>query len=210
MEQIKSHIQIPKGILKHFRDMSDDSKQVWYLDIESGDIRRCPSKRLGTRKGYFSDTIEKYLNASIESPITHLNSKIRLFVDGKSNNLSISENDVNLLNKYIKSAMARSGIAYNASKKALVFSQFFMKDQANHDGLIYHSLESNTTMADDILSKGKMMIVVNTTNRRYVVPRNCFYCYESNILAPISPNCALAIGLQDDRQSEDKEIDKVE
>lgn len=55
---INSHIQLPKGILKYFRDETDTEKKVWYLDIKSREIRRKPAGDLGTSKGYFSDEME--------------------------------------------------------------------------------------------------------------------------------------------------------
>lgn len=38
LKNINSHIQLPNLILKHFRDETDDTKKVWYLDISSGKI----------------------------------------------------------------------------------------------------------------------------------------------------------------------------
>lgn len=40
LKNINSHIQLPNLILKHFRDETDDTKKVWYLDISSGKIRQ--------------------------------------------------------------------------------------------------------------------------------------------------------------------------
>lgn len=50
---IHSHIQIPHGILKYFRDETDQSKRVWFLDISSGQILQKSAKKLGTQKGLY-------------------------------------------------------------------------------------------------------------------------------------------------------------
>jgi len=52
---INSHIQLPNCVLRNFRDETDPEKKVWYLDVQTGDILRKSSKKLGTRK----DTILK-------------------------------------------------------------------------------------------------------------------------------------------------------
>ena len=50
---INSHVQLPNCVLRNFRDETDPEKKVWYLDVQTGDILRKSSKKLGTCKGYY-------------------------------------------------------------------------------------------------------------------------------------------------------------
>lgn len=55
---VDSHVQITNAILKNFR--RSDGK-VMYLDLKTGRIGACASGDLGTKNGYYSNDIEKYL-----------------------------------------------------------------------------------------------------------------------------------------------------
>lgn len=77
MKIMNSHIQVPNAILKQFRDEEDPEKKVWYLDLATGEVKRSASGKLGTEKGYYSEGIERFWSATIESPIAALNARIR-------------------------------------------------------------------------------------------------------------------------------------
>ncbi len=59
---IRSHIQLPKCVLKNFADPANS--RVWYLSIPEGHIRQSPAKKLGTRNAYYSNEIETCNNAN--------------------------------------------------------------------------------------------------------------------------------------------------
>lgn len=86
MKNINSHIQIPNAVLKQFRDEKDPEKKVWYLDLATGEVKRSASGKLGTEKGYYSEGIEQFWSATIESPIAALNARIRKSCDGCEGN----------------------------------------------------------------------------------------------------------------------------
>jgi hypothetical protein len=62
---VDSHIQIPKGILKYFGDTAQ-SGRIWYLNVSSYKIGLAGAGKLGTKSGYYSEEMEKYLNQEIE------------------------------------------------------------------------------------------------------------------------------------------------
>lgn len=64
---INSHVQLPNCVLRNFRDETDPEKKVWYLDVRTGDILRKSSKKLGTRKGYYSEAGERFWAENIEN-----------------------------------------------------------------------------------------------------------------------------------------------
>ena len=80
---INSHIQLPNCVLRNFRDETDPEKKVWYLDVQTGDIMRKSSKKLGTRKGYYSETGERLWAENIENPLSIITRKIQKTVQVK-------------------------------------------------------------------------------------------------------------------------------
>lgn len=194
---INSHIQLPNGILKHFRDQSDAEKKVWYLNISDKTIGKKPSGRLGTSKGYFSKGIEAYWNSTIESPIGKLNEQVLSFCSGTINHIDFKADDINTIKNYLKAAIVRSNPGLNAFKLATP-NQQELSIQKLHD----ESSIMGMSAVDDVFEKLNInnmiaTILVNRTNRFLVVPRNCFYCVSrngyTNIVMPITPLCALLL-----------------
>lgn len=195
--RVESHIQIPNTILKHFRDETTPDKKVWYLDISTQEIRKKPSSRLGTSKGYYSIDGENYWNTTIEDPIGKLNQQVLLFCAGKIKNITFHPTDMNIIKRYIKSAMVRSKTAFESMKSSISNSDDYTEQQL-HDALSVVGM----TAVDEItqsLGFDQMVatILVNRTDRNFVVPRNCFYCVSRdnhpNYIMPISPKGALII-----------------
>ncbi|NLU24652.1 MAG: hypothetical protein GXW99_08100 [Clostridiales bacterium] len=193
MKNINSHIQLPNGILKYFRDECDPEKKVWYLDISTGNIMRKPAGKLGTSKGYFSEAGESFWNEEIETPLTRLNNEIRLFNDLKIESVQFSAEDIATFKRYIKAAAIRSNLACRTMMNKSVTAALFT-DQENHDALSYFGMSINGEF-DQLLMKMNVSILLNRTPRFWVVPRNCYYSISSSgketLVAPISPTCAL-------------------
>ena len=194
---IHSHIQIPKTILKHFRDESDSEKKVWYLDVKTNQIGKKPAGRLGASKGYYSKDGETYWSKTIEAPIGKLNQQVFAFCSGEVKTMVFRPNDMDVAKRYIQAAMVRSESAFAAMKTA-VANQETYTDQQLHDAL---SLLGMTVVSEitNALDFDKMIatVLVNRTSRNFVVPRNCFYCVERNghpnYIMPISPKAALLL-----------------
>lgn len=193
LNNINSHIQLPNLILKHFRDETDDTKKVWYLDISSGKIRQSAAHKLGTSKGYYSGWGELFWNRAIENPLGEVTHKIRCFSDEKIANLKLTTADKRTAKRYIKAASIRSDIAYEAMKSSSVTANFF-SDQENHDSLSVFGM-SLTGNLNQILDAMDVTILLNQTDRNLVVPRNCYYGVsisgDGSIVAPLSPKVAL-------------------
>lgn len=189
---VRSHIQIPKGVLKQF---SEASGRVYYLQVDTGKIGLTSAKMLGTEYGYYSEEQEKYLNKEIESPLTSLATTVRDFLEQKRHTLTLSASAEKSLKKYITGAMARSELSMDAFLSASVTAAFFTPQQ-NHDQLVYFSTKKNGGVAE-IIKDHFLVLLINKTEKNFVVPRNCFYVASSYgcecIVAPISPKCALCL-----------------
>lgn len=190
---VESHIQIPKGILKYFGD-PDKSGRIWYLDVSNGNVGLAGAGKLGTLSGYYSDEMEKYLNQAIETPLMQLNAKVRCFLASNDNKLTLSTKSEEVLKKYILSAIARSDLAKRSFEESSL-TAFYYDEQENHDFLVHFTAER--FKLESIIGECSFGVLINRTPRNLVVPRNCFYTAKSCgvycIIAPISPNCALAL-----------------
>lgn len=195
MTPIKSHIQLPNGILKYFRDETDPEKKVWYLDLHDGQIKKLAAKTLGTSKNYFSKEAEAFLSAGIESPITMLNDKIRAFANREAEEIIITEENRSEALHYIKAAMFRSQLATDALWKGSIFAKQ-RSDQQKHDDLLRIGLATLGPL-DSHLNSMSVNIFVNRSTKHFIVPRNCFYVVKKEnheiIVAPISPFAAIAL-----------------
>lgn len=189
---IKSHVQLPKCILKHF---SESSGRVFYLDVKTGNIGLTSAGVLGTKSGYFSDEQEAYLGKEIESPIARLASKVRSFIEKDNGSLTLDEKVETVLKKYITAAMARSDLLLDTFLSESETADL-CTDQQNHDDLVRFSTVRNDGIAE-MLKNYFLVVLVNKTEDNLVVPRNCFYTLPSKgsacIVAPISPQCALCL-----------------
>lgn len=74
MENIKSHVQMPKFMLKRF---VNEEKYFYYYDVANESISKGYPKTLNTRLGFYSSDMEKLLSQKVEEPF----SKITKFVD---------------------------------------------------------------------------------------------------------------------------------
>lgn len=189
---VDSHIQIPKGVLKHF---SESSGRVYYLDMVTGRIGLAGAGVLGTEHGYYSEEQEHYLNKEIETPLTSLAAKVRLLLKDNKKTLTLSTAEETVFKKYITAAMARSQLSLDAFLSASVTADL-CTDQQNHDDLVYLATMKNNGVAE-ILGDHFLVVLINKTEDNLVVPRNCFYALISHdyecIVAPISPKCALCL-----------------
>lgn len=189
---IDSHIQLPKGILKHF---SESTGRVFYLDVDTGKIGLAGAKVLGAENGYYSDEQEKYLNKEIESPITMVASKVRAFLKNDKGILTLKKSEENVLKRYITAAMARSRLSLDTFLSASMTADL-CTDQQNHDDIVLFSTIKNGGIAE-IFENYFLVVLINKTEDNLVVPRNCFYTLSSNkfecIVAPISPKYALCL-----------------
>lgn len=189
---VNSHIQLPKSILKRFKESSG---RVFYLDVDTKKIGLCGIKKLGVQYGYYSDAAEDFLNKQIESPLALLCDKIQKFVNEDLDSLELPAETEVLLKKYFITSMARSESTKKKVFEHSVTAQFFT-EQDNNDAMVYISSES---VFDDnnIVKDYSFGLYINCSERQFVVPRNCYYTVNDTsttcIVAPVSPNVALGL-----------------
>ena len=190
---INSHIQIPNCILKQFR--SPKSKTVYYLDLNDLRIRSCSSRLLGTEHGYYSKAMEEYLNREIETPFSKIVSETVLFAQKRTEKIFINDAYENTIKKYMTAAMARSRRCLNSFMKASSTAAL-LDPQANHDSVVLFSTLQNGGI-NTVIQNHEVHLIVNESERVFVVPRNCFYSFEYKectcYALPISPICVITL-----------------
>ena len=154
---IDSHIQLPKGILKHFQ--ASDGR-VWYFDLQKERVGLAGAKKPGTQHGYFSNEMESFLNGNIETPITQVCAKIRPFSKGKLQTLTLTQDDKKVIINYLKAAMIRS----DQTKVSFLESSetaFLCTDQSNNDALVYLSLIKTPETTRFLEARCKMKLSIS-------------------------------------------------
>ena len=138
---------------------------------------KAASNKIGTSKGYYSDFGENFWNRTVEDSLAKLNHKFYKIYMQKENaeigSLPMSQDDKDIIKKYIKAAMVRSSLAYKTMKQNSFTAELF-SEQENHDALSYFGMIS-TGEVDCILDKLDVAFLINQTDRDLAVPRNCYY-----------------------------------
>lgn len=197
MFNIYSHIQLPHTILRHFRDEYDPEKKVWYLDTTTKQINKLASGRLGTSRNYYSPKVEKHWANTVESPIGKLNQRVLAFCSGQVTTINFTQNDMEIVKQYLYAALGRNERVFSAMESALPNAEKFTKQQ-RHDFFSVYGMSVAYEVANEYgFDKMIASIIINRTDRNFVVPRNCFYTvkmddYECYVM-PISPKCAFLL-----------------
>ena len=203
--KVHSHVQVPKLILKSFCDENENQKRIWYLDIATGQIKKESKKILGTSVGYYSQDIEKFWNNTIEDSLGKLKTRIQNCVSSKNDIILWCEKDVQTIRRYFKSASVRSNLANKSFKENTKVSRVASQQELN-DSLAEISM-SQVNVFDDIIDSYYIGVLINQTEKSLVVPRNCYYAYYNDLIAPLSPDCAIILSQNEQIQNKIIAID---
>lgn len=166
---------------------------MWFLDIPTGEIYSTSAKRLGTSVDYYSPSGEKFWDRAVESPFGKLAKKVRTLCNNEGKITALTQEEIIVAQNYIKAAAVRSDLAYKTFFKNSFTAQF-CADQENHDALSVFGMQSDGAF-NRLLDTWSPTIMINKTERDFVVPRNCFYSVifngEEAAVVPISPKSAL-------------------
>ena len=189
---VDSHIQLPRFILNYFKRPNG---QVCYLSLNDFRLHSYGPKKLGTQKGYFSKEMEQYLSREIEHPFSKLVAEVTAFVEEEKESITLPADVENVCKRYVSAAAYRSEKAYSNFVEGSLSAGLF-DVQTNHDDLVLFSTQHNGGIFPG-LEDARMAVLVNRTERSFVVPRNCFYAISSNsmpcIIVPVSPKCAFSL-----------------
>ena len=175
---IESHIQVPKSILKRFRDSR--SNTIHYLDLNTGYIRAVGSSKLGTHPDYYSSEFEQYLSQEVESPFARLVENVL-----KSDNITIvcellkNQDNKALVKKYALNLAFRS----NCSMGTFIANSqtaFLFPEQDNHDIFVGMCIEKSKKCLYPFENYQLLCVYNRSENVQFVLPRNGFYEIKHN------------------------------
>ncbi len=179
---MKSHIQIPRSILRQFEDSLN---RLYYIDMMENPsiIHSGHSRSFNTEDGLFSEETEVFLNRVVETSL----SSIRKFISSTEDD-SIS----------ISSDITDAGFAYLYSLHAR--SPKFRKVNGNPSADIFvKSLISSSIRTRLLRDIFNMSFAKNLTSSDFVLPTGgVIQISQTDILCPLSPKDAILFYNSDD------------
>lgn len=185
----KSHIQIPKFILRKFEN---NEHRLHYLSIYDSKIYRGYAKTLNTKLGYYSNETEEILNTCIETPFSRVVEKI--LKHDFSSNLDITQKENVIIKDFLVSLLSRNPQMYNEIKNNSVFLQFMsIEDVEKHDFAVDMVMQYGRNLFDDYY----VFLVKNITHLPFVLPMCGVYHFTYNDhnanIFPFSPEFAFML-----------------
>lgn len=187
---IKSHIQMPRLLLKRFHNEHDS---FYYYDIAKCCIgTRGTAKSTNVEFGYYSADIEEYLNDNIETPFSQLLNLIDKIDFGKDT-FQLPTSFHQTAYNFLYSLIVRDPSMLQAINGSSTFFQF-LPPQNRHD----YAVVQGMTIAREkqIFSDYLVTFTINETHIPFVLPIGGIYNYSLNrhsiINLPISPQIAIS------------------
>ncbi|MCF7831996.1 MAG: DUF4238 domain-containing protein [Candidatus Marinimicrobia bacterium] len=187
---MKSHVQIPKSILKNFAYKSGkDGLVVDYLDLSCNEIKTEKINKLDTIEGYYSEEFDKRMGEKYETPFGDISKRIRDFNKNKLDKLSLSERETKTILDFYNNIFFRGKFALEKANK---YSLTSVVRPIEQEELIILTREN-------LFTGNWVNIIRNKTNIDFVIPRNCFYVKKSksakkpHYILPITPKSAIIL-----------------
>lgn len=188
---VKSHIQMPRCVLKRFENQYHS---FYYYDIEKKIIgSNGHAKTTNTQFGYYSEGVEKYLNDHIEAPF----SSVLQFVDNTdfdAPNFFFSKKFSTNVKVFIYALLARDPkVIATADKYSVFWNVLLEQDQHNFAAVKGAELAQEQGFFDSYI----VTFSVNKTKRPFILPMCGIYSYKLwdniHINLPVSPQIAITL-----------------
>jgi len=189
--EVKSHVQMPKGLMKAFSHRTENGRCVYYLDLKDMEIKEEKINVLGTIKGFFDSNSEAILDQLYESPFFHATQNIRKFLRDELVSYSFTQEDEDAFLNFLKVSLTRSkkirGSMENKSIIASVLPEVF------HAQVVptMHMVLSSTSILEGL----HLNFLINKSALNLIAPRNCaVYSVKDGFgyyILPISPHVAV-------------------
>lgn len=188
--EIDSHIQMPKCILKRFENPRFNS--FYSYDICGNFIKKNGHASFtNTESGYYSTTVEQYLNQSIETPLSNALSALDN-IDFYQPTISIEVSHLNAIKQFAYSLISRDPIAHKAMNNNLVISKIFFEITAQdaHDIMAVYGPE--LAKEAGLLEEYILSFLINKTEIPFVLPIcGLIGIHNGSYYLPISSNIAI-------------------
>lgn len=189
--EVKSHVQMPKGLMKAFSHRTKNGRCVYYLDLKDMEIKEAKINELGTVKGLYDPKSEDMLDHLYESPFFQVTQDIKKFNSGKSEVLSLTQENEKALKDFLTISLMRSDATRELAASKSVLASIFPESLYRYIVPAMHMALPNIPLLDGL----HINVLINSSSLRLVAPRNCVVFLFLNPLGsyilPISPSCAI-------------------
>lgn len=187
-ENINSHIQMPKEVLKRFHNRYNSFR---YYDVVKGIIgKNGRANSINTENGYYSKEVEQLFNKLIETPLGDFLNEIDK-VDFDKESFVLSEEIKIVAKTFAWSLISRDPTMYSAFKKKSVFAQFVAGNLHDYAAISGMGFAEEKDMFSDYI----VTFLINKTDTPFVLPICGLYSYSRNkhrmMNIPISSKIAI-------------------
>lgn len=206
---MKSHIQIPKNLLKRFSHKilstqnghTNKVDAVYALSINEGTIIEEKINTFGTIENYFSvETEREILNKKIENPFCDAASIIRMQLDVKGcKRVNIKKKNKDAIYKFCQYSHLRAPRQINSFNDDALMRAFKIRLTPSE----FIDMAENSPFITNPFADRLIAIIKNDTNINFVMPFHCIYLihvdgYKSDaqrdiIILPFTPKYAIAL-----------------
>lgn len=188
---VKSHIQMPKVLLKRFHNQYE---RFYYYDIEKQIIgKNGTAESINTEWGYYSVDIEHYLRDNIETPFGEIISFLEKD-SFKNEMLSMPTEFQTTIKNFVYALVAR-GPKYESQMDEVEELLKFLSPQEQHDFIAYTGID--IAQKHNLLSDFIVTFMINETEIPFVLSMDGLYGYSFNkhlvMNLPISPKATISL-----------------
>lgn len=189
--EVKSHVQMPKGLMKAFSHRTENGRCVYYLDLKDMEIKEEKINALGAIEGYFDKNSELILDRLYESPFFQATQNIRKFSQDKLESFSLTQEDEDAFLSFLKIALTRSKKTRESMESKSIIASVLPEVFSAQVVPTMHYVLSTTSVLNGL----RLNFLINKSKLRLVAPRNCaVYSVKDGFgyyILPISPYVAV-------------------
>ena len=189
--EVKSHVQMPKGLMKAFSHPTKDGKCVYYLDLKDMEIKEAKINELGTIRGLYDPKSEEMLDHLYESPFFQVTQDIKKFYRGKSEVFSLTQENVKALKDFLTISLMRSDATRELAASKSILASIFPESLYKYFVPAMQMALPNIPLLDGL----HINFLLNGSKLPLVAPRNCvvfsFIKSLGSYILPINPYCAI-------------------
>lgn len=189
---IKSHIQMPKLIMKNF---VNEYNTFYYYDVSKNKIcTKGHPKSMNTEKGYYSCDMENFLESEVETPFSRF---INYLIECLENNkdIHISLDDIQTIKNYAYSLIVRSPKMIEMIRSESVLYGLVFDKQNQHNIAVAEGL--NIAKTNGLLDDYLVTLTLNISNTPFVLPMCGMYSNAINkvkmIHIPVTPKVIITL-----------------
>lgn len=190
-KEVKSHIQMPKLLLKRFHNASN---KFFYYDVVGSFIgNNGTAESTNTELGYYSIETENYFRDNIETPFGEIISYVEK-IGFEKETFSIDSNIRDTVKNFLYALIARSPSLVNSMSEESDFIQL-LPERNRHDYVAKVGI--GIAKEQGVFSEYIVTFIINRTDVPFVLSVDGLYNYRLNeyhvINLPISPTAAIAL-----------------